>query len=57
MDSLVGKDTIAAARRALELLPKEMDDTYDEAMERIDQQNKDDKELVKQVFSWINNAR
>jgi len=50
------KHNLAAVRKALEVLPKEMDDTYDEAMERIEQQNKDDKELAKQVFSWITHA-
>jgi len=56
MDSLVGKHTPAAVRKALENLPKEVNDTYDEAMERIERQNEDDKELAKQVFSWITYA-
>jgi len=53
----VAKHNVAAVRKALEILPKEMDETYDEAMERIGRQNKDDKELAKQVFSWITHAR
>ena len=53
MDSLVGKHNSAAVRRALENLPKEVDVTYDEAMERIQQQNQDDKELAERVLSWI----
>jgi GPI inositol-deacylase, winged helix domain len=57
MDSLVGKHTPAAVRRALENLPKEVDDTYDEAIERIKRQNQDDRELAEQVFSWITYAR
>jgi hypothetical protein len=56
MDSLVAKHNLTAVRKALEILPKEMDDTYDEAMERIERQNEDDKELAKQVFSWITYA-
>jgi hypothetical protein len=56
MDSLAGKHNLAAVRRALEILPKEMNGTYDVAMERIEQQNEDDKELAKQVFSWITHA-
>jgi hypothetical protein len=36
MDSLVGKHNRAAVRKALEILPKEVHATYDEAMERIE---------------------
>ena len=49
----MGKHNSAAVRRALENLPKEVDDTYDEVMERIQQQNQDDKELAERVLSWI----
>jgi len=52
----VAKHNLAAVRKALEILPKEMDGTYDEAMDRIERQNEDDKELAKQVFSWITHA-
>ena len=57
MDSLVGKHNRAAVRKALEILPKEVNATYDEAMERIERQNEDNKELAKHVFSWITYAR
>jgi len=53
MDSLVGKLSTAQVRKALGKLPKGVDDTYDEAMERIEQQDEDRKNLSKQVFSWI----
>ena len=34
MDSLVGKHTVAAVRKALQNLPREVDDTYDDALQR-----------------------
>jgi hypothetical protein len=33
--------------KALETLPRGLDDTYNEAMERIEKQNEDDRELAK----------
>ena len=53
MDSLAGKHNAAAVRVALKSLPKEVDDTYDEAMERIQLQNQDDQELAERVLYWI----
>jgi hypothetical protein len=53
MDSLVVKHKPGAVRRALENLPKELDDIYDEVMDRIKQQNEADKDLATQVLSWI----
>ena len=47
------KLSTAQARKALEHLPKGVDDSYDKAMDRIDQQDEDRKQLAKQVFSWI----
>jgi len=57
MDALLGKHNVNAVRKALETLPKEIDGTYDEAMDRIGRQNKDDRELARQVLSWISFAR
>jgi|ERR1700722_13884644 len=53
MDSLVGKLNPAEVRNALENLPEGMDDTYDEAMERIERQEDNRKRLAKRVLSWI----
>ena len=53
MDSLVGKLSPAEVRNALENLPEGMDDTYDEAMERIERQEDNRKRLAKRVLSWI----
>jgi ankyrin repeat domain-containing protein 50 len=57
MNSLIGKQNTAAIRKALETLPSEVDKTYDEAMERIEQQASGDIELAKQIFCWITCAR
>jgi hypothetical protein len=56
MDSLVGKLNPRAVRTALENLPEGMDDTYDEAMERVERQDDSRKQLAKRVLSWITYA-
>jgi hypothetical protein len=53
MDSLMGKFSVREVRTALEQLPQEMDETYDEAMERIERQDDNCKQLAKRVLSWI----
>lgn len=57
MDSLVHKNNRKAIHDALEKLPREVDDTYEEAMKRIQGQNQDDAELADQVLLWICFAR
>ena len=56
MDSLVGKLNTAEVRAALGNLPKGVDDIYDEAMERVERQDDNRKELAKRVLSWISNV-
>ncbi|KAJ7291088.1 hypothetical protein C8J57DRAFT_1704769 [Mycena rebaudengoi] len=56
MDSLSTKITVRAVREALKGLPKDLDGTYDEAMQRIAQQSEDDRNLALQILSWISNA-
>ncbi|KAF3188341.1 hypothetical protein TWF788_001017 [Orbilia oligospora] len=56
LDSLVGKRSPRAVKNALSNLPKgsgASDQAYDEAMERIEGQIHDRKELAKQALSWI----
>jgi hypothetical protein len=53
MDSLMGKFNAREVRTALEQLPQEMDNTYDEAMERIERQDDNREQLAKRVLSWI----
>ena len=49
----MGKFSVREVRTALEQLPQEMDETYDEAMERIERQDDNCKQLAKRVLSWI----
>jgi ankyrin repeat protein len=56
IESLTTKNTIKALRSALQNMPKDLTRTYDEAMERIDRQNADDKELAHRVLTWVTNA-
>lgn len=57
MDSLATKATRNAALDALRNLPKGLDDTYEEAMQRINGQNDDDRELARKVLYWTTCAR
>jgi hypothetical protein len=56
MDSLASKSNRRAIRSALESLPSEVNATYDEAMDRIKRQTKDDRKLAERVLSWITHA-
>lgn len=38
---------------ALSTLPKEIHSTYDEALDRIDKQGDDDRELAYEIFMWL----
>lgn len=49
----MGKLNTADVRKALEILPKGIDDTYHEAMERIERQDAERRELAKRVLLWI----
>lgn len=53
MDSLVNKNNRRAIDTALKQLPREIDDTYREALKRIQEQNQDDRELANKVLMWI----
>jgi hypothetical protein len=57
MDSLASKTNPKAIRETLANLPKTVEDTYDEAMHRIGQQNYDHQLLAHNVLMWIANAR
>ncbi len=56
IDALSQKHTPKAVRTALQKLPGELDRTYNEAMERIRSQNKEDVDLAHRVLSWISFA-
>ena len=56
LDSLVTKMTRKALQEAISELPKTLNDTYDDALSRINKQNKDEKELAERILSWISYA-
>ena len=50
------KHTRKALRSGLQSLPTQLDLTYEEALQRIHDQNKEDASLAKQVLMWISHA-
>jgi hypothetical protein len=56
LSSLAKKDNCRDVRRALRSLPKELDDTYDEALQRIWSQDHDKVKRARQILSWISFA-
>lgn len=53
MDSLARKLTRRQIRAALASLPKELDETYDQAIQRIQNQDEDQASLAHKVLYWI----
>ncbi|KAJ7080217.1 ankyrin repeat-containing domain protein [Mycena belliarum] len=51
--SLSTKNTVKAVRQALQGLPQDLDQTYEEAIERILSQCSDDKELALRTLTWV----
>ena len=56
MDFLSQQDNRRAIRRALEQLPETLDASYDDAMERIQNQNRPKADRALQILSWISCA-
>ncbi|KAJ6546724.1 ankyrin repeat-containing domain protein [Mycena vulgaris] len=52
IESLATKNTVKAVREALQHLPQDLNHTYDEAMERINHQSVDDRQLALLVLTW-----
>ena len=53
MDSLLSKMTIRDLRKALKTLPTGLDETYSHAMDRIDLQDQDPRQLAYRILYWI----
>ncbi|KAJ7097016.1 hypothetical protein B0H15DRAFT_747863, partial [Mycena belliarum] len=51
--SLSTKNTIKAVHQALQSLPQTLDQTYEEAIERILAQSSEDKELALRTLTWV----
>ncbi|KAJ7443837.1 ankyrin repeat-containing domain protein [Mycena latifolia] len=57
LDSLATKHTVKAVRDALDKLPSDLNNTYNEVLNRIDRQSEDDRNLARRALSWISNAK
>ncbi|KAJ7483618.1 ankyrin repeat-containing domain protein [Mycena latifolia] len=57
IESLVTKNTIKAVREALQHLPKDLQHTYDEAMEQINHQTEEDRQLGLLALTWVANTK
>ncbi|KAJ7484887.1 ankyrin repeat-containing domain protein [Mycena galericulata] len=55
--SLATKHTVKAVRDALESFPIDLDNAYEEAMQRIIRQGEDDRKLAYTALAWISNAK
>ncbi|KAJ7444203.1 hypothetical protein FB451DRAFT_1568475 [Mycena latifolia] len=57
IESLATKNTIKAVRETLQHLPKNLKHTYDEAMERINHQTEEDRQMGILALTWVANAK
>ncbi|KAL9584822.1 MAG: hypothetical protein Q9212_001889 [Teloschistes hypoglaucus] len=54
--ALATKNTRKALRSAIQVLPTELDTTYDDALHRINDQNIEDASLAKNILMWVSVA-
>ncbi|KAJ6536855.1 hypothetical protein B0H19DRAFT_1003798, partial [Mycena capillaripes] len=57
IESLSSKSTIKTVREALKALPKNLNDCYNEAMNRIKSQNEEDRNIAHSALTWVVNAK
>ncbi|KAJ7046349.1 hypothetical protein C8F04DRAFT_988023, partial [Mycena alexandri] len=57
IQSLSTKSTIKAVREALRSLPTDLNDTYEEAMKRIEDQSEEDRKIAHSALMWVANAK
>ncbi|KAF7365811.1 Ankyrin repeat-containing domain [Mycena venus] len=57
IESLSTKNTITGVREALKHLPKNLHDSYDIAMQRIEAQNEEDRKTAHSALTWVANAK
>ena len=56
LSTIATKHSRKALKLALQTLPIELYRTYDEALQRINDQNKEDSSLAKKVLLWVSHA-
>ncbi|KAJ7250216.1 hypothetical protein C8J57DRAFT_1667758 [Mycena rebaudengoi] len=57
IDSLTTRNTVKAVREVLKNLPTDLEHTYNEAMDRIEAQSQEDRNIAQRIFIWIANAK
>ncbi|KAJ7284126.1 vegetative incompatibility protein HET-E-1, partial [Mycena rebaudengoi] len=57
VESLATKITVKSLREALTNLPKDLEHTYNEAIERIESQTEEDRNLAFLTLTWVANAK
>ncbi|KAJ7287134.1 ankyrin repeat-containing domain protein [Mycena rebaudengoi] len=57
VDFLATKITVKSLREALKNLPKDLEHTYNEAIERIEAQSEEDRNLAFLALTWVANAK
>ena len=53
VDLLTSKTSVKALKKAMENLPATLDDLYDDAIQRIQSQSQDDRELANKALRWV----
>ncbi|KAF4632251.1 hypothetical protein G7Y89_g5882 [Cudoniella acicularis] len=56
IDALATKHSVKEIRDALQKLPRGLSDTYDQALQRILDQNEDDADFSRKVLAWVTYA-
>ncbi|KAJ7284170.1 ankyrin repeat-containing domain protein [Mycena rebaudengoi] len=57
IDSLATKITVKSLREAMKNLPKDLEHTYNEAIERIESQSEEDRKIAFLALTWVANAK
>ncbi|KAJ7223973.1 ankyrin repeat-containing domain protein [Mycena rebaudengoi] len=57
VESLATKITVKSLREALKNLPKDLEHTYNEAIERIESQSEEDRKIALLALTWVANAK
>ncbi|KAJ7692540.1 ankyrin repeat-containing domain protein [Mycena rosella] len=57
IESLATKSNIKVLREALQKLPADIKQTYDDAMARINEQNEDDRKIALEALAWVATAK
>ncbi|KAJ7024703.1 ankyrin repeat domain-containing protein [Mycena alexandri] len=57
IESLSTKSTVKGVREALKTLPKTLNNSYDDAMKRIGEQNEESRAIAHSTLIWVANAK